>query len=77
MHFKLKKHDQHPHFYPYGQYEIKNLELAELMVKHSLNRMYEINLFGNGYPVSPPRACLLYTSPSPRDLSTSRMPSSA
>ena len=24
-----------------------------------------------------PRACLLYTSPSPRDLSTSRMPSSA
>ena len=26
---------------------------------------------------SPRRACLLYTSPSPRDLSTSRMPSSA
>ena len=26
---------------------------------------------------SGPRACLLYTSPSPRDLSTSRMPSSA
>ena len=25
----------------------------------------------------PPRTCLLYTSPSPRDLSTSRMPSSA
>ena len=24
-----------------------------------------------------PRACLLYTSPSPRDLSTARMPSSA
>ena len=24
-----------------------------------------------------PRFCLLYTSPSPRDLSTSRMPSSA
>ena len=24
-----------------------------------------------------PTACLLYTSPSPRDLSTSRMPSSA
>ena len=27
--------------------------------------------------VSPFRTCLLYTSPSPRDLSTSRMPSSA
>ena len=26
---------------------------------------------------APPRFCLLYTSPSPRDLSTSRMPSSA
>ena len=27
--------------------------------------------------VGPPTGCLLYTSPSPRDLSTSRMPSSA
>ena len=29
------------------------------------------------YPDADPYACLLYTSPSPRDLSTSRMPSSA
>ena len=28
-------------------------------------------------PSSHPACCLLYTSPSPRDLSTSRMPSSA
>ena len=28
-------------------------------------------------PVEPDEDCLLYTSPSPRDLSTSRMPSSA
>ena len=28
-------------------------------------------------PFRPSRVCLLYTSPSPRDLSTSRMPSSA
>ena len=28
-------------------------------------------------PVSPPQACLLYTSPSPRDRTRSRMPSSA
>ena len=27
--------------------------------------------------ITDPKACLLYTSPSPRDLSTSRMPSSA
>ena len=31
---------------------------------------------GLGYPLVP-GDCLLYTSPSPRDLSTSRMPSSA
>ena len=30
-----------------------------------------------GWLKSNPTACLLYTSPSPRDLSTSRMPSSA
>ena len=30
-----------------------------------------------GYQVIDADACLLYTSPSPRDLSTSRMPSSA
>jgi len=29
------------------------------------------------YAPAPVRVCLLYTSPSPRDLSTSRMPSSA
>jgi len=40
-------------------------------------------LFGSDYPFMPESgvadnvACLLYTSPSPRDLSTSRMPSSA
>ena len=38
--------------------------------------------FGNGEPGSESQrngasTCLLYTSPSPRDLSTSRMPSSA
>ena len=30
-----------------------------------------------GFPVDRLTPCLLYTSPSPRDLSTSRMPSSA
>ena len=34
------------------------------------------NYFDLFYPI-PDKACLLYTSPSPRDLSTSRMPSSA
>ena len=33
--------------------------------------------FVNRLPVGYAKLCLLYTSPSPRDLSTSRMPSSA
>ena len=33
--------------------------------------------FENKYIRTPVGGCLLYTSPSPRDLSTSRMPSSA
>ena len=40
--------------------------------QHQANRLYvHPNSYGNTKP------CLLYTSPSPRDLSTSRMPSSA
>ena len=44
------------------------------------NATFFIRGFGNGSNnpgVEPSVACLLYTSPSPRDLSTSRMPSSA
>ena len=43
------------------QYEISRTPLREILHR----------LAGDGY------VCLLYTSPSPRDLSTSRMPSSA
>ena len=40
---------------------------------------YEMGYMNNNMMILPPMAliCLLYTSPSPRDLSTSRMPSSA
>ena len=38
---------------------------------------YNIPLENNTAPPVNPLSCLLYTSPSPRDLSTSRMPSSA
>ena len=37
-----------------------------------LFKLYEVQVSSHEY-----YACLLYTSPSPRDLSTSRMPSSA
>ena len=38
--------------------------------------LFGVDAFRYGIELMPP-ACLLYTSPSPRDLSTSRMPSSA
>ena len=41
-------------------------------------RVSSITLEGEGWVLlEAPDTCLLYTSPSPRDLSTSRMPSSA
>ena len=36
-----------------------------------------VNVNKSEYQLYMSRVCLLYTSPSPRDLSTSRMPSSA
>ena len=44
----------------------------------ALNRALSRHTFvAGGSGISPIYCCLLYTSPSPRDLSTSRMPSSA
>ena len=47
--------------------------MVPVLTAVSINRMVEGD-FNLTYPVL---GCLLYTSPSPRDLSTSRMPSSA
>ena len=46
------------------------------MGKHTLNVIEDMSL-RDGYRYEQDMTCLLYTSPSPRDLSTSRMPSSA
>ena len=44
---------------------------------NSLNRVVSTNIYSNiNYPAGD-NACLLYTSPSPRDRTRSRMPSSA
>ena len=49
----------------------------------SIENPFGLTLITNGFPsalemnIPLPKSCLLYTSPSPRDLSTSRMPSSA
>ena len=55
------------------------LERAEVCAIESIpwssNYTFAARLAAEGYP--PFLACLLYTSPSPRDISGSRMPSSA
>ena len=39
--------------------------------------LFPQNVYETALPITISDTCLLYTSPSPRDLSTSRMPSSA
>ena len=46
-------------------------------IQNSQNGLTLLNRFVSFYDQIPKAICLLYTSPSPRDLSTSRMPSSA
>ena len=59
-------------------------ELTEFIEQLNTNQFKDVQNFFNTMPrlkhvvkVKNPKTCLLYTSPSPRDLSTSRMPSSA
>ena len=58
----------------------KNTEISEAQnfnsIKISLASPEKIKSWTFG-EIKKPETCLLYTSPSPRDLSTSRMPSSA
>ena len=53
-----------------------NIFIAVWLVNFRLYPM-TVSLFPLLKHKSQPKCCLLYTSPSPRDLSTSRMPSSA
>ena len=56
--------------------QLLNRQLALMkfsaILKNALNKPFKLRK-----STQPTKACLLYTSPSPRDLSTSRMPSSA
>ena len=47
-------------------------EIQAIKERLSIQKVYKL-----GFPTMRLSDCLLYTSPSPRDLSTSRMPSSA
>ena len=49
----------------------------EMLVKHLLDSLSILKDLPKGRLLDVGTGCLLYTSPSPRDLSTSRMPSSA
>ena len=51
--------------------------LSEVLNNVEAGEEVEITRRGREPAVIVSKACLLYTSPSPRDLSTSRMPSSA
>ena len=51
--------------------------VAAAMLDRLLHRSVVFNIDGESYRMRSHRACLLYTSPSPRDRTRSRMPSSA
>ena len=51
---------------------IKDSGILDMQIYHLADRLFMIIEVKEGFSF-----CLLYTSPSPRDLSTSRMPSSA
>ncbi len=55
MDFKFRGHEEFVTFYQYADYKIINEQLARAMIRHCLNRLYEGNLFGSGWPMSPPR----------------------
>ena len=54
-----------------------NLEIKHFYTSYQLRSIDTLKLILNTIRVKPNNICLLYTSPSPRDLYRSRMPSSA
>ena len=56
--------------------DLEGVALREMLADLSFKQVLEIGC-GTGKNTAWLLTCLLYTSPSPRDLSTSRMPSSA
>ena len=57
----------------------KNVDIIDDSIISTLDQMLECMYQNNGIGLAAPQVgiCLLYTSPSPRDISGSRMPSSA
>ena len=64
-------------FPPHGPLIVVGNHIATMeVVLMAVCTPWHVEMLGTG-DIAPPPFCLLYTSPSPRDLSTSRMPSSA
>ena len=57
--------------------EINYVMVSHIHLDHGGGASALLKHLPNARLIVHPRGCLLYTSPSPRDLSTSRMPSSA
>ena len=51
--------------------------MKKIAIIDSHHHLWDLDSKETDYPWLSGNVCLLYTSPSPRDLSTSRMPSSA
>ena len=69
-----------PDFKTIADFRKDNGEAIQLVCKQFVQLCRKLNLLTDAFVAvdgSKFKACLLYTSPSPRDLSTSRMPSSA
>jgi len=61
----------------FGAHNVDNVLAATALARAAGVSVDGITTAVRGFRAVPHRLCLLYTSPSPRDLSTSRMPSSA
>ena len=77
-----RKNGHHQGWWPNGtkkySFHFKHdMSVGEHLQWHQNGNLFTHKNFKNGLENGEQKACLLYTSPSPRDLSTSRMPSSA
>ena len=63
-------------FYAHGRLAFSEPRVMGWMTQHAARSMQGDSIACDDY-ADDLKVCLLYTSPSPRDLSTSRMPSSA
>ena len=55
LNFRLLRHEEEVELNQYHEYVIHNSDLAKLMIHHSINRLYDGNLFGSSWPISPPK----------------------